>query len=188
MTINIMKSLMLLLAALGPKTVLALSIITTIQSLVMALITFCWFSYAKPRHISDQYQPCSKAFINVWKSASYSAAVFTGIVVLSANVLGTESFPIRAFIPVLVVTWLGVIFSFFGYYLLWRRRNISRMQVVEELLMKPFDNYEKHIWYHKAKESYIHSKERILNMKTNNPDILWENRFPYDILLENKPK
>ena len=66
----------------------------------------------------------------------------------------------KVFLPVIVVTWLGVIFSFVGYYVLWRTTNADRMQELEELISKPFDSYEDYISYYTAEKTQYHFEKK----------------------------
>jgi hypothetical protein len=110
---------------------------TTVSSAALAISTLVWFSSVQPRHYSEvsrshgkqaaapsltgagvaslyfwqDPQPCNVPLINVWKSASYSAGVTSALIIVAANTMGKDRFPESLLLPVLVATWLGVIFG-----------------------------------------------------------------------------
>jgi hypothetical protein len=154
MTINVVKSIMLLVGVLGPQLVLTAVVSSTIASFVLGGVTFLWFQ----RHnnlnntstppsasfstsiswYSASIHPCNIAFINYWKAASYTAAVASSIIVLVAHRLDKNQFPLSALTYTLVSTWLLIVLVF--SLLCYRFYHVTkeRQQLLEDLINYPF--------------------------------------------------
>ena len=146
MTINVVKSVMLLVGVLGPQGVFPVVISSTIASYVLGNITYFWFrssvkSLKDPNSKVNYFttmQPCNVAFINYWKAASYTAAVMSAVVVAVAHELDSEEFPMSMLTTVLLATWGGIILCFATAYYLFHRETSSRSHLLDELINYPF--------------------------------------------------
>lgn len=119
MVVNILKNIMQLVGALGPSPTFMLAASVVVSS-SLAAITSAWFLLAPA---NDKLQPCNKGFVNTWKAASYSAALASAVVMFSAGALGPIRFPTDRQLPVLLVTWGAVIFTFVLIYKRWSDQN-----------------------------------------------------------------
>lgn len=166
MSINVVKSVMLLVGVLGPQGVLPVVIASTIASYVLGNLTYFWFrssakslqdTNSKKLHVTGSgtgsttvtdtttgpnyfstMQPCNVAFINYWKAASYTAAVVTAIVVAVAHELDSDVFPLSMLTPVLAATWGIIIVSYATAYFLYSRQTSERARLLDDLISYPF--------------------------------------------------
>jgi hypothetical protein len=137
---------MLLVGVLGPQGVLPVVISSTIASYVLGNITYFWFR-SSAKSLTDAstksgyftlMQPCSVAFINYWKAASYTAAVLSAVVVAIAHELDSEEFPISLLTYVLLGTWAFIIVAFSSAYFFFRKETSSRSKLLDDLISYPF--------------------------------------------------
>lgn len=137
MVINVIKSVLLLIASLGPRTVTALVISTTISSLLMGLLTVFWFHYTDLQRFVD-VQPASIPFINVFKSSSYFASVVTAVIVIAAHNVGKDAFTSTDLAIVLPIAWTGVILACAFYFNTWKAGRGEYLAREEQLIKFPF--------------------------------------------------
>ena len=133
MVINVIKSVLLLIASLGPRTTYVLVTSTITTSFIMGLITLSWFHFAQPQKYVD-VQPASIPFINVFKISSYFASVVTAIVVITAHTRGEENFSSNNIAIVLAIAWMAVIVLSFLYFNSWKSSR-GQFLIEEESLM-----------------------------------------------------
>jgi hypothetical protein len=161
MTINVVKSVMLLVGVLGPQVVVTAVVSSTIASFVLGGVTYLWFQRnnnqqnhfrmgrgsdfglgtASPPMVSlysASIHPCNIAFINYWKAGSYTAAVASSIIVLIAYRLDKDQFPLSTLTSSLILTWVlvALIFSVLCYR--FYRATDKRRRLLEELINYPF--------------------------------------------------
>jgi hypothetical protein len=159
MTINVVKSVMLLVGVLGPQLVVTAVVSSTIASFVLGGVTYLWFqrnnqhndfemkpvsgltsrsTIASITSYSASIHPCNIAFINYWKAASYTAAVASSIIVLVAYRLDESQFPLSTLTYTLVATWIliALIFSVLCYR--FYHATDARRQLLNELINYPF--------------------------------------------------
>lgn len=140
MTINVVKSIMLVVAVLGPQNISTAILSSIFASCILGILTFVWF-YAHDisnSHYSADIHPCNIAFINFWKAASYTAAVASAIVLVIAHSLDEESFPGDTLTQVLVVCWVLIVATFVLLYVRYSKRIKPRRALVEQLVSYPF--------------------------------------------------
>jgi hypothetical protein len=158
MTINVVKSVMLLVGVLGPQVVVTAVVSSTIASFVLGGVTYLWFqrnnnqqnhfrepdrrtSNASPPMVSlysASIHPCNIAFINYWKAASYTAAVASSIIVLIAYRLDKDRFPLSALTYSLILTWVLVALVFSVLCYRFYRATDERRHLLAELINYPF--------------------------------------------------
>ena len=138
MVINVVKSVLLLVASLGPRTTFALVTSTIITSFVMGSITILWFHFSKPQKYVD-IQPASIPFINVFKASSYFASVITAIVVIVAQSVGEKKFSTDDIAIALAFAWIAVIASSSYYFYSWKYSNDEFLADEEKLIDFPFE-------------------------------------------------
>ena len=87
MSINVIKSLMLLVAIMGPEGVATAVISSMIASFLLGTLTFTWFQSQSllSSHYYTVLHPCNIAFINFWKAASYMAAIASAVIMVIAH-------------------------------------------------------------------------------------------------------
>jgi hypothetical protein len=138
MTINVIKSVMLLVTVMGPQVVSTSVISSTVASLFLGSLTVLWFQSHKieDKHYSAELHPCNISFINYWKAASYTAAVVTAIVVIFAHEI--SSFTPSTLSYVLFICWITIIFSFTYASYSFSKRNKQRNNVICDLIVYPF--------------------------------------------------
>jgi hypothetical protein len=161
MTINVVKSVMLLVGVLGPQIVVTVVISSTIASFVLGGVTYLWFQWNNQRHdgfkikppptslshlsstsskslYAAEIHPCNIAFINYWKAASYTAAVTSSVIVLIASRLDQDRFPLSTLTYTLIITWAVVILVFSAMYYRFYRSTSDRRKLLQELIHYPF--------------------------------------------------
>ena len=157
MTINVIKSIMLLVTVLGPQSIRNTVIISTVSSVLLGFLTLTWFHSSSSSStqskttgtdgtstgkINNTYsielQPCNIAFINYWKAASYSASVCSAIIIIIAYQASEESFPMARLTDALIISWVVIIglfsFSFYRYH----QSSKKRTKLLDDLLSYPF--------------------------------------------------
>jgi hypothetical protein len=148
MSINVIKSVMLLVAVMGPQRIATAVVSSIVASFLLGTLTYVWFQAQDliAAHYSAELQPCNIAFINYWKAASYSAAVASAIVLVTAHALNENTFSPQELTETLVASWIIIILVFAALYYRYHKQISSRRQVVDELISYPFelrDNKEK---------------------------------------------
>jgi hypothetical protein len=162
MTINVVKSVMLLVGVLGPQIVVTAVISSTIASFVLGGVTYLWFQWNNQQHdgfkikppptsvsssstsspskslYAAEIHPCNIAFINYWKAASYTAAVTSSIIVLIASRLDQDRFPLSTLTYTLIATWAVVVLVFSTMYYRFHRCTSDRKRLLQELINYPF--------------------------------------------------
>ena len=138
---SVLKSVMLLAAALGPKTVATVVTSTIINSAILATITLRWFLSNNPsafKKVSIQLEPCNIAFVNLAKSASYTSGVVSAIVVIIAHNLGPKAFTPNHLLICLVVLWACIIIIFGVINNFWTSHYRNRYAGLDKLVTHPF--------------------------------------------------
>ncbi len=140
MTINVVKSIMLIVTVLGPQAISTAVITTVIASFILGSLTLLWFKMQKleEEHLHAEIQPCNIAFVNFWKSASYTAAVASSIIVVVAYEIGNDNFSSSVLTQTLLITWVIIILCFALSYRNYFRRTSNRRQNVYDLISYPF--------------------------------------------------
>ena len=142
MTINVVKSVMLVVAVLGPQTISALVMTTTVSSFLLGGITISWFS--KQDISSLPYfaaiHPCNMAFINYWKAASYTTSVVSALVVVSFHVLedSTDFVSQRSLTDTLLTSWICIVVVYLILYRQYHKSATPRRELVSNLIGYPF--------------------------------------------------
>ena len=137
MVINVIKSALLLIASLGPRTTSTLVASTITTSFVMGLITLSWFHFARPQKYVD-IQPASIPFINVFKVSSYFSSVVTAMVVIIAHQIGEDGFSSNDMAIVLAFAWIAVIALSYYYFNRWKASKSEFLTEEESLIEFPF--------------------------------------------------
>ena len=141
MTLNVVKSVMLLVGVLGPESISTAVLSSCVASFVLGSITLLWFGQhdVTSSHYSADIHPCNIAFINYWKAASYTSAVASAVIILVAYYMqDTEHFPISVLTPVLIITWIIIIIVFVAAYRRFHHSVSSRRHIIEALIAYPF--------------------------------------------------
>jgi len=146
MTINVVKSVMLVVAVLGAQSISALVVATTLSSLLLGGITMAWYSHSikQDNHAAAPYSshihPCNIAFINYWKAASYSTSVISALVVVTFHLLEDSSSFVseQSLTDTLLICWLGTVILYVALYYSHHQRVKPRRQLVAELMAYPF--------------------------------------------------
>lgn len=139
---NVLKSIMLLIGSLGPKTVQTVVISATFSSLILAVVTMRWFQMSDPhsyKHYSQELQPCNVAFVNLAKSASYTASVVSAIIVIIAHIMGSKHFRESSLLAVLIIAWSITVLFFAIYYYRWQLSYNSRYEMIDSIIKYPFE-------------------------------------------------
>ena len=149
MSINVIKSVMLLIAVLGPQSVTTTVVSSVASSVVLGTVTMMWFHYQKieEKPYSAEIHPCNIAFINYWKAASYTASVASAVIVVIAYNLQDSVFPTSLLTIVLIASWCFIIIVFSVAYYQFRLKTSERGTLVTALIEYPY------IWRNR-KESY----------------------------------
>ena len=137
MVINVIKSALLLIASLGPRTTSTLVASTITTSFVMGLITLSWFHFARPQKYVD-IQPASIPFINVFKVSSYFSSVVTAMVVIISHQIGEDGFSSNDMAIVLAFAWIAVIALSYYYFNRWKASKSEFLTEEESLIEFPF--------------------------------------------------
>lgn len=139
MSINVIKSVMLLVTVMGPQVVSTSVISTTVASLTLGSLTLVWFQSheVEGKHYSVELQPCNISFINYWKAASYTAAVTSAIVVVIAHNM-VDSFSSSSLTYALCICWIVIIASFSYASYQYEDKAKSRRTMIKELIEYPF--------------------------------------------------
>ncbi len=166
MTVNVVKSIMLLVGVFGPQLIFTSVISSAVASFILGGVTYLWFQWNNNRldkqiHerqsiYSSQLHPCNIAFINYWKAASYTASVFSALVVLVAFRLRSNLFPPQTLTLILVITWIIVIVGFSVLYYDFYRTSKKRKDLLQELIQYPF-------YFRDVKDRFGVKKEVCLN-------------------------
>lgn len=140
MSINVTKSVMLIVTVLGPQRISTAVISSIVASFLLGTLTFAWF---KSRDLlssdySAELQPCNIAFINFWKAASYTTAVASAVILVTAHALQEDNFAPKALTEVLVVTWSLIAVMFAVFYFRYQKELSPRQTIVKELVAYPF--------------------------------------------------
>jgi hypothetical protein len=139
---NVLKSIMLLVGSLGPKTVQTVVISATFSSFILAVVTMRWFQMSDPhsyKHYSQELQPCNIAFVNLAKAASYTASVVSAIIVIIAHTMGSKIFPESSLLPVLIIAWTLTVLFFAIIYYRWQLTYNSRYEMIDSIIKYPFE-------------------------------------------------
>jgi hypothetical protein len=166
MTVNVIKSIMLVVVVLGPEKVLTAVVSSTVSSFILGALTLLWFQShdIHSSHYSEDIHPCNIAFINYWKAASYTAAVVSALIILTAHILQKSHFPPRVLTGVLVATWLLVAALYFIAYRRFDKGFQQRRKLVADLIHYPFqhrDDQEKQAHMQKMKSLRNKKKDSI---------------------------
>ena len=137
MVINVVKSIMLLVASLGPHTIGALVASTTISSFIMGVVTIFWFHTSDVKKNSE-IEPANLAFVNVWKSSSYFSSVITAILVVIANYSGSDRFSLLTLTIILPISWVVVIACSCLYYKSWLNKHNRFLLNEKQMIGYPF--------------------------------------------------
>lgn len=137
MIINVVKSVMLLVASLGPRTTTSLVASTCTASFIMGTMTILWFHTSEVKQYVE-IQPASIAFINVWKTSSYFSSVITAFLVIAAVTAGPAKFPESSLSVVLSISWFLVIAACFLYYKFWTEKHERFLENEKCLIEYPF--------------------------------------------------
>ena len=140
MTVNIVKSVMLLVVILGPEEVITVVVASSVSSLILGALTLTWFQRhdISKSHYSADVHPCNIAFINYWKAASYTAAVLSAMVIVLAHILQDSLFRPRVLTSVLISTWVIIVAVFYLAFRNYDRSQQNRQQLVRALILYPF--------------------------------------------------
>ena len=139
MTVNVVKSVMLLIASLGPRTTASLVASTCTASFIMGSMTISWFHVSEVKSHTE-IQPASMAFVNVWKTSSYFSSVVTALLVVAAHSAGSSKFPESSLTAALVISWSFVILAFFYYYRFWSAKHGDFLKSEKLLIEYPFNS------------------------------------------------
>jgi hypothetical protein len=169
MTLNVVKSVMLLVGVLGPETVTTAVMSSCIASFLLGSITLLWFGRndITSGHYSSDMHPCNIAFINYWKGASYTAAVASALIILTAYQLkDTSFFPMRILTPVLIGTWVAIVVIFVVAYWRFAVGITTRRELIKDLIAYPFY----------FRDAYEHDKlfSDVGPLATQNTGVLWK--------------
>lgn len=140
MSINVTKSIMLLVAVLGPQQVSTAVISSIVASFLLGTLTYAWFKSQDllKSHYSAELQPCNIAFINFWKAASYTAAVTSAVAVVVAHSMQESVFSPQALTDSLIVAWSVIVATFVILYYRYYKQHFERQALVKELIKYPF--------------------------------------------------
>lgn len=141
MSINVIKSVMLLVAVLGPQRISTAIISSIVASFLLGTLTYTWFQAQDlvSLHYSADLQPCNIAFINYWKAASYTAAVASAVMLVIAHALQESRFSAQTLTETLIATWVVIVLLFAFLYYRYNKRLTSRRALVAALMSYPFD-------------------------------------------------
>jgi len=143
MTINVVKSVMLVVAVLGPQSVSALVIATILSSLLLGCITVAWYSRQDISSLPyfSAVHPCNMAFINYWKAASYTTSVVSAVIVVIFHSLENSSSEFvsqRSLTDTLITSWVCIIIIYLVMYRQHYNNVKPRRQLVADLISYPF--------------------------------------------------
>ena len=142
MTINVVKSVMLLVAVLGPQDISTLVLATALSSLLLGGITVAWYSKQDLSSLpySSSVHPCNMAFINYWKAASYTTSVVSAVIVVIFHSLQHTSAFVseRSLTDTLLTAWVCIAAVYASLYYQHYKRVKWRREVVSNLITYPF--------------------------------------------------
>ncbi len=141
MFVNVVKSVMLLVGALGPKTVQTVVVSAILTSFCLGAVTVGWFHSTDPStfsNLSVDLEPCNIAFINLFKAASYTASVVSAIIIIVAHEMGPERFSQARLLPTLIVFWIAILVVFWFIHYNWRQNYGKRYDCIEKMAMYPY--------------------------------------------------
>ena len=142
MTINVVKSVMLLVAVLGPQDIATLVLATALSSLLLGGITVAWYSKQDLSSLpySSSVHPCNMAFINYWKAVSYTTSVVSAVIVVTFHSLQDTSAFVseRSLTDTLLTAWFCIAAVYASLYYQHYKRVKWRREVVSNLITYPF--------------------------------------------------
>lgn len=140
MSINVVKSIMLLVAVLGPQGISTAVVSSIVASFCLGSLTYTWFQSQDllQAHYCAEFHPCNIPFVNYWKAASYSAAVLSAVILMIAHALQESSFAPQYLTTALVLAWTVVVLIFATLFYRYNTRYSKRRTLISDLIQYPF--------------------------------------------------